>query len=66
MVNLKKSIAGQLQLDITGVRGDGYNKYSGKEGEKASFNVYEVNKSFQRKSCSNLYGNLLYKSFIVM
>ncbi len=44
MVNLKKSIAGQLQLDITGVRADGagYNKYAAKEGDKATFNVYEV------------------------
>lgn len=41
---MKKSIAGQLQLDVTGVRADGagYNKYAAKEGEKATFNVYEV------------------------
>jgi hypothetical protein len=45
VINLKKSIAGQLQLDVTGVRADGagYNKYAAhKEEEKATFNAYEV------------------------
>ena len=38
VVNIKKSIASQLQLDVTGVRGDA----SAKDGESSTFSVYEV------------------------
>lgn len=39
MVNYKKSIASQLQLDVTGVRGSGA---ASKDGKGSVFNVYEV------------------------
>ena len=45
IVNFKKSIAGQLQIDITGVRNDGppvqWDSVSG-EIQGATFNVFEV------------------------
>ena len=44
VVNLKKSIASQLQLDVTGVRpnGDVANWSAPKDGENTLFTVYEV------------------------
>lgn len=43
IVNIKKSIASQLQLDITGVRGDGSSyKSATKAGDKSTFSVFEV------------------------
>jgi hypothetical protein len=46
IVNIKKSIASQLQLDVTGVRSDGtaFNyKAATKDGEKTTLTVFEVN-----------------------
>jgi hypothetical protein len=45
IVNIKKSIASQLQLDVTGVRNEGaaFNyKAATKDGEKATLTVLEV------------------------
>ena len=42
IVNIKKSIASQLQLDVTGVRDDFNYKSANREGEKSIFNVMEV------------------------
>lgn len=45
IVNLKKSIASQLQLDLSGVRQDGpaVDTSAPKDGQSASLTVFEVN-----------------------
>ena len=60
IVNYKKSIASQLQLDFTGVRRDdpSANWYAPKEGESTSFTVFEVSIS---NKFSNQFNHFNYK-----
>ena len=64
IVNLKKSIAGQLQLDLSGVRQDGptVDISAPKDGQGASLTVFEV-KSCLFKNYTTVQNLILYMTY---